>query len=219
MEVGERAGRPRATDSYASNDMRIPPTVRRGAVAVAAPGILSLVVGGCVGWGSAALPPKLSEAERARIAGAHVPMTVGVERCDAPVYSESLRDALRRTGIFDRVDDLERFDEPPSLVARVERRVHGTAVVPLWTLLTFGIVPTSVEETAGWSFSLGAPERPGERVRIECVHTGRTTLGWIAVFEAADPDRTIVPFAPTDSARFRERLALAILVHQEPLRR
>src|SRR4051812_41220426 len=104
---------------------------------------------GCVGWGSSALPPRLTSAEKARVKRTRLPLTIGVERYEAPAYSDSLRAALQRTEIFERVDDLDHFAEPPSLVARVERRIYGSSGIPVYTLLSFGIIPTSVQETAG----------------------------------------------------------------------
>jgi hypothetical protein len=174
---------------------------------------------GCVGWGSSALPPRLTKAEKARARQAHLPLTVGVERYEAPAYSESLRKALQRTKLFDRVDDLERFSSPPSLVARVERRIYGSTAMPVYPLLTFGIVPMSVQETAGESFSLSPASHPEQRVKIEYTYSGRTTLGWIALLDVFHPNRTIFPFNPERSSRFRDHLRLSILEHEDALKR
>jgi hypothetical protein len=188
------------------------------------PSLLLVVVaaagggGGCVGWGSSALPPRLTKAERVRTRQAHLPYTVGVERFEAPAYSESLREALQRAQLFDQVDDLERFSTPPSLVARVERRIYGNTAIPVYPLLTFGLIPMSVQETAGESFSLSAPDRPEHRVTIEYSYRGRTTLGWIALLDIFHPNRTIFPFHPEHSGRFRDRLRLSILDHEDALK-
>src|SRR6478736_3592367 len=122
--------------------------------------LLATITSGCVGWASSALPPRLTKAEKTRARQAHLPLTVGVERYEAPAYSDSLREALQRTKLFDRVDDLEQFSNPPSLVARVERRIYGSTSIPIYPLLTFGIIPDSVQETAGESFSLSSPDHP-----------------------------------------------------------
>lgn len=180
--------------------------------------LLAAVTSGCVGWASSALPPRLTKAEQGRVRHAHLPLTVGVERYEAPAYSESLRDALERTKLFDRVDDLDRFSSPPSLVARVDRRIYGTATLPVASLLTFGILPTFVQETAGESFSLSPPDRPEQRVRIEYTYRGRTTLGWIALLDIFHPNRTVFPLDPERSQRFRDGLRLSILDHEDALR-
>ena len=180
--------------------------------------LLAVTTGGCVGWASSALPPRLTKAEKTRARQAHLPLTVGVERYKAPAYSESLRDALQRTKLFDRVDYLERYSSPPSFVARVERRIYGTPTIPAASLLTFGIIPTFVQETAGESFSLSPPDRPEQRVRIEYTYRGRTTLGWIALLDIFHPNRTVFPFDPERSQRFRDGLRLSILDHEDALR-
>jgi hypothetical protein len=187
---------------------------------VLAPLLLVLMAGGgtgCVGWGSSALPPRLTSAEEARVQRVRLPLTVGVERYEAPAYSDSLRVALQRTKLFERVDDLERFATPPSLVARVERRIYGSTAIPVYPLLTFGIIPMSVQETAGESFSLSPTDHPEQLVKIECTYRGRTTLGWIALLDVFHPDRTVFPFDPEHSSRFRNRLKLSILEHEDAL--
>jgi len=93
--------------------------------------LLVMSTSGCVGWASCALPPRLANAEKKRAQQAHLPLTVGVERYEASAYSDSLREALQRTKLFDRVDDLEKFSSPPSLVARVERRIYGSTSIPI----------------------------------------------------------------------------------------
>ena len=174
---------------------------------------------GCVGWGSSALPPRLTKAEQARVRTAHLPLTVGVEPYQYPAYSEALRDALQRTKLFDRVDALDQFSEPPALIARVEEQIYGSTIIPVYTLLTFGLFPTSVQETSGLSFSLTPPNRPEERVPIQYTHRGRTTLGWVALLDVFHPNRTIVPFNPEHSRRFLDRLRLAILEQEEAIKR
>jgi hypothetical protein len=173
---------------------------------------------GCVGWGSAALPPRLTSAEKARVHRTQLPLTVGIERYEAPAYSDSLRAALQGTKLFERVDDLERFAKPPSLVARVERRIYGSTAIPVYPLLTFGIIPMSVQETAGESFSLSPADHPEQRVKIEYTHRGRTTLGWVALLDVFHPNRTVFPFDPEHNSRFRSRLKLSILEHEDALK-
>lgn len=179
--------------------------------------ILPLLTSGCLGWASAALPPALSDDERAVVAHAHLPLTVGVERYEHPAYSDKLLDGLRATELFDDVAPLDEFAAPPSLVARVDRQIYGHAMIPFWTFLTFGIVPTSADEESGYSFTLSPPDRPQERVRVEYAHRGRTTLGWVALVDGFLPDRTIAPFSPDSSSRMIDRVKLAILARREDL--
>jgi hypothetical protein len=176
--------------------------------------IVAVFSDGCVGCASSTLPPSLSETEKARVDTARLPFSVGVETYKYPAYSDGLVKALRNTGIFVRVDHLERFSSPPSLVARVEREIYGSPVIPFATLLSFGLIPTTIEERFGYSFSLSRSESEAQRVPIEYSYEARTTLGWVAMFHGLAPGYSVFfPFDPENSRRFRGRLALAILDH------
>jgi hypothetical protein len=176
-----------------------------------------LSLAGCVGWASASLPPALTPDEEHVIAGAHLPLTVGVVRHVHPAYSDSLTEALQDTGVFDRVAPYEEFVTPPDLVARVDRQIHGSAFIPFWTLVTLGLVPTSDDEHHGYSFWLEVPGAEVDRWHVEYEHTGRTTLGWMALIDVVVPDRTVFPFSVRGSQRMRDRLVLQILEHSESL--
>jgi hypothetical protein len=167
--------------------------------------------GGCA---SSTLPPDLSTAEKATLKTARMAFTVGVETYKFPAYSDALVKALRNTGVFVRVDHLERFSSPPALVARVEREIYGSSAIPLWTLLTLGLVPTKTEESFGYAFSLSHPDLESRRIPVEYSYRGRTTLGWEGLFLRLSPNYSI---DPETSQRFRGRLALAILGHEDEI--
>jgi hypothetical protein len=148
----------------------------------------SVIVGSC---GSTTLPPRLTASQRRSIAAAplrHV--NVGVERFAYSAYSERLTAALGATRLFARVDALEAFETPPTCVARVERAIYGTAVVPWATVLTLGLVPTKVAEEHGYAFSLTASSAPAQKVPVEFSYTAMSTLGWSSVFLNLSPDAT-----------------------------
>jgi hypothetical protein len=180
------------------------------------PLILLLVTMATFGGGCACstLPPDLSATEKIRLKTAPMAFTVGVETYKFPAYSDALVKALRNTGVFVRVDHLERFSSPPALVARVEREIYGSSAVPLWTLLTLGLVPTTTEESFGYSFSLSRPGQEAQRVPVEYSYRGRTTLGWEALFLRLTPNYSI---DPESSPQFRGRLSLAILDHEDDI--
>ena len=144
--------------------------------------------------------------------------TVGVDRHRYPAYSDALVKALQRTKVFDRVDHLDRLSTPPALVARVEREIYGSTVIPVATLLSFGLVPTTTEESFGYAFSLSPLGQDAQRVPIEYSYRGRSTLGWVAMFQGLVPGYTVFPFDPERSSRFRDRLALAILDRTDDIR-
>ena len=178
-----------------------------------------LSLSGCIGFASASLPPALSPAEELTVEGANLPLTVGVVRHVYPAYSDSLVKALENTGLFDRVAHEEEFLTPPDLLARVDRQIHGNAMIPFWTLLTLGLVPTSVDEHHGYSFWLEVPGGAADRWHVEYDHLGRTTLGWLTLFEVIAPDRIVWPFnvEVRSSQRMMDHLSLQILEHRAAL--
>ena len=131
--------------------------------------------GGCT---SGTLPPKLSQEQQAILKATRFQATIGVEEHKYPVYSDNLIQALQETGLFRRVDSLSSFSDSPTLIASVERRIYGTATVPILTALSLGIIPTTVEEKHGHSFSLRSADAPDNRVEIEFSYRGPSTLGW-----------------------------------------
>jgi hypothetical protein len=68
--------------------------------------------------------------------------------------------------------------------------VSGKAVIPVWTALSLGIIPLSFTEEHGFVFSLGLPDGSGEPVMVDTSYSGRTTLGWIALFLNTSSVRT-----------------------------
>jgi hypothetical protein len=159
------------------------------------------------GCSSAALPPKPGAGELARVRAMHFPARVGVERYRYPVYSERLVSSLSRTHLFDAVDSLERLGTP-ELTARVERTVYGTATIPMWTVLTLGIVPTTVSEEWGEVFSLRRYGTETPAVGVDFTYAGPSTLGFAAAIRSLSPNVTTAD--PPKTSRFRDALSVAI---------
>ena len=169
-----------------------------------------LLVAGCA---TTRLPPALSAADMARIQRSG--MTVGVEEYRYPVYTDSLIADLRKTGLFGSVD--RRWDLPvrPDVVATVEEPIHGTASLrPLLTLVTLGIIPTTIVERHGQVFSLVSPDRPTESVRISYTYESESVLGWVALFLNLSPNWSLNPSA---NRRYLDGLALAISTNSPAL--
>ena len=166
-------------------------------------------------FASTGLPPRISDEQRKAVAATHLPFSVGVARYRFPAYSEHLTMTLQRTRLFARVDRLEAFASPPDLVARVDRRIYGNAIVPFATGLTLGLVPTSTDEQWGESFSLTAPGGCRELVRIEHIYVATTTLGCASIFRATSPDVTLGD--PEKHYRYSEGLAAAIIARADDI--
>lgn len=172
------------------------------------------VIAGFGGCGSFSLPPKPTESQLAVLKQTHFKATVGVEAYKYPVYSEQLVNDLRATGLFDAVEPLDSIPNP-TLIARVERTVYGKAAIPIWTIVTLGIVPTTVEEEHGHVFSFHPANNAGSAVVIDYRYRGTSTLGWIAAFRNFSSDRTSEN--PIQTPRFREGLAVAVSARREQI--
>jgi hypothetical protein len=178
---------------------------------VAAVLVVIAVFGGC---SSSSLPSAPTDAQIGLLERTHFKASVGVETYKYPVYTDGLIKDLRATGLFDRVEPLDQIDKP-DLIARTERPVYGKATIPLWTIVTLGVVPTTVEEEHGHVFSLRRPDDPERSELVDYAYRGPTTLGWVAAFLNLSANRT--SGNPIETRRFREGLALAIALRAEQI--
>ena len=173
--------------------------------AAAAVALVAIVAfGGC---SSSSLPSTPTDAQLRLLEQTHFKASIGVETYKYPIYTERLIGDLRASGLFDRVDLLEQIDKP-DLIARTERPVYGKATLPFWTMVTLGVVPTTVEEEHGHVFSLRRPGRAEPSELVDYTYRGPTTLGWVAAFLNLSANRT--SGNPIETPRFREGLAVAI---------
>ncbi len=143
--------------------------------------------GGCT---STILPPRLTRTQHALIDSVRFPATVAVEPYKWPVYSERLITALRATQLFARVDSLSRFSEPPTFVARVARPIYGSAVLPLLTGISLGLIPTITQEEHGHAFWLISSAQPRDSLLIDFSYRGPSVLGWVCVLLNVSPNLT-----------------------------
>jgi hypothetical protein len=181
---------------------------------IAAVATLLVAIAAFGGCSSSSLPSAPTDAQLGLLSQTHFKASVGVESYKYPIYTEHLIRDLRATGLFDRVDALEQIDKP-DLIARTERPVYGKATIPLWTIVTLGVVPTTVEEEHGHVFSLRRPDKAEPSELVDYTYRGPTTLGWVAVFLNLSANRT--SGNPIETSRFREGLALAVAARAEPI--
>ena len=180
------------------------------------PLVALLAVGG-LSCATSAVPPALSPEEEQRLATTRLPYSVGVERYEYPVYSESLLTSLQATRLFEEVRRLEEI-EAPDLIASVRRPIYGTAsIAPLLTIVTLGVVPTVVDEEWGESFVLRSGDSGADPVEIEFSYSGPTTLGWVALLRALSPRHALG--RADETPRFERALAAAIAERQGEIER
>lgn len=163
------------------------------------------------------LAPRISSQQKQAIASTRLPYTVGVAEHHHPAYSDGLLRALRQTHLFARVSHLKDLSTPPELVARVEDEIHGEPVIPFATGLSLGLIPTTVEEEWGVSFSLSTPTACAPPVKIVYCYKARTTLGLVSLVRAMSPEVTLGD-AKADP-RFREGVAATIADHADEISR
>jgi hypothetical protein len=162
------------------------------------------------GCASATLPTALSPPETQRWNSGRINEIVAVEPFKYPAYSDSLTSALRDTCLFAEVERVGNCKTTPTLIARVEDEDYGgVATIPIWTLLTLGIVPTVEHEGFGYHFSLRRADGSQPPAYVNYDFKSTTTLGWAALFEAMSPDVGLG--SPECSDRYHGHLALAIL--------
>ena len=176
-----------------------------------------ILVGLCCSCASTTLPPKLTPDQMKIISATSFRATVGVEEFKYPVYSKKLIKALQETHLFERVDDLGAFQEAPTFIARVERPTHGFAGIPLSTIFSLGIIPSTFEEAHGYSFSLVPTASQSEKISIEFSYEGPSTLGWWALFLNLQPNRTVGDVYK--NKRMIQSLAWEILTHSDQINR
>jgi hypothetical protein len=160
--------------------------MRRAASVAAALVALALVLA----WTGGCVSTKLPAAAPDSVSTPPLELSVGVEADRIQPFSDELVHSLRAAGIFERVDRLDRLSSTPDLVARIEHGWQGAAVIPFFTVLSLGLVPTIVDETYGLAFSLHAPAAPERRVVIDTRWTGKLWLGFAAAVLNVSPGRT-----------------------------
>jgi hypothetical protein len=98
-----------------------------------------------------------------------------------PYASDRLIKTLRETHLFTQVDDVRRVVHP-DVIVRIEEKVRGRNVIPLFTLMTFGVFPTVFDDRCGITFVIFKPDSPLNQVVINYRRETTETLGIAANF-------------------------------------
>lgn len=154
------------------------------------------------------LPPRASVTLREQIAATHFHFAVAVKPYGTRHPSDELVLALRATRLFDEVGYADELASPARLVARVEGLSRGAAVIPFWTALSLGLVPTTAEEVYGVAFSLAPAGEPEQRLAFDARWTGDVVLGWVCLLRNLSVDRDADD--PRRHPRYAEHVAAGI---------
>jgi len=137
---------------------------------------------GCTAY---SVPADLSRAERATVQAAETDFVAAIkstppEGLGDPEYYDAFRRSMRDTGLFSEVAfDWELETEPDVTIEplyRCDLEKEIGAVVPLFPLLSFGLVPMIMRGSYHWAFAI---ERHGQRVTLDCPVRGTFAMGWV----------------------------------------
>src|SRR3954468_1486470 len=101
---------------------------------------------------------------------------------NAQAYHKNLTKLLRASGAFRSVTYDSLRQVPADLYVESRGDYCNTAVIPIFTLLTLGIVPTIWKETdcTGMIFRPVNATAGSDSVVVRVSHTGTAVMGWIA---------------------------------------
>jgi len=168
-----------------------------------------IIASGC---GSTRLPPRITEADRARITP--LDLTVGVERYQYPAHSKALQKNLRQTKLFTNVDSVYNLSLNADLYVEVEEHLYEPAIIPCISFFTLGIIPNTVTAEAGEVISFISKKDPTRKVRVEYRYESKSVLGWAGLFLNLSPNWSINQKA---DKRYVDGLALAISKKSEAI--
>jgi len=169
-----------------------------------------LAVHGC---GAMTAPLPLTSAERAKLDAAQLDLTLGIGEHHAPWVREDLVAALAGRRLFRRVDRLEGFSEPPDLTAKVEVFGNPDHKLPIWTVLTLGLVPTVGKGIDGVTVTLAAPATKRTLdVRIE--QQDLVVTGWAGLAMLSEPEWVL---ASSYKGRMFDRIASELAARAEAI--
>jgi hypothetical protein len=189
--------------------------------------ILSGVAGGCNAYRR---PPAPNADERQLLRAPPLPYAVIIKQWDAETasrisrnplaYAEALAGVLIPSGAF-RSSRFEKNAQPTDgdLIATSTGDYCNSAVIPLFTILSLGIIPTVFDDEDCLGMELrhaGAPAS-ARSVRIEFGNKRRVVMGWAAVIMGILPGWS--HGSPRNDSRFYQRFRLAVISHQSEIER
>src|SRR5262249_46928145 len=173
--------------------------------------LLALLAVHCCGATTA--PLTLTTPELAKLDAAQLDLTVGICEHHAPWGRDDLVAGLGRRRLFRRVDRLESFGEPPDLTATVQVFGSPDNKLPIWTVLTLGLVPTVGKGFDGVTVTLAAPAaRATLDVRIE--QQDLVVIGWAGLAMLPAPEWVL---SSSYNQRMFDRIASELAARAEAI--
>jgi hypothetical protein len=179
-------------------------------------------------------PAAMNAEERKLLEAAPLPYTVSVvpwnsepgEQAgrDPDAYAKSLAKLVAGSKAF-RASRLEARPGADADLVAISNGAHcNTAIIPVFTIITVGLIPTVFEDedchgvvirSARPSTSQPVPEPVPQPVEIGVRHKGQVVMGWAALVFGALPGWSYG--SGSDDSRYRERFRLEVITHREEI--
>jgi hypothetical protein len=187
---------------------------------IVAGGIAFVAAGLSGGCAAHRRPPALNAEERALLDAGPLPYSVTVAWWDeetktgqsAEAYGDALARVVNASGSFKTI----RYERSPApsgqdLVATSTGLYCNSAVIPVLSILSFGIIPTIFqdEHCEGMLLRTAAGRPKTEGVQIQMRYKGTVIMGWGAVVVGALPGWSYG--SVENDSRFAERFRLAVI--------
>lgn len=170
---------------------------------------------GCMGY---TVPKPLTPAEHGLVQSSSGSLVAGIQRFDSKDigvadYYDAFRDSIRATEFFSQVDFDWALEEEPDVFVRPLHPCNlgegfGGGFIPIFPILTLGIVPQVVRGSYHWAFTIS---RGQHSVTVDCPIRGAFAMGWIPLILKATPMWAAEPEAhPNFSRRLSFELFKAV---------
>lgn len=173
-------------------------------------------------------PPELTPAESELLAEPPLPYDVTVAWWDSTrhgtqnpdAYANSLAKLVTGSGVFRSAHYRQSTSTAGAeLVATSTGTYCNTAVIPLFTILSLGVIPTIFDDQTCEGIELQRPgsARSSAPVRIGFEYKGRVIMGWFAALAGLRPGWGFGDVR--NDERYRQRFRLAVLQHRAEIER
>lgn len=190
---------------------------------IALPFLLYGLTGG--GCGAQRIPAALTPTERVLLAQPSLPYSVAVVSWkpgsrgqNASAYASPLTAALEGSNAFRSVErDVMSGQPAANLTATSTGDYCNTAVIPIYTILTLGIVPTIFTDTdcIGMVFRRNDVNAGRDSVVVHFQNSGRVVIGWVGMALGFFPGWT--HGEARASRPYLDRLRIEILSHSDQI--
>jgi hypothetical protein len=184
-------------------------------------GVVALAVFGVSGGCNAhKRPPSMTAEERAQLQSAPLPYSVTVAWWDEETktgqnpeaYGDALAKVVAASGAF-KTSRYEQSSTPSGqdLVATSTGLYCNTAVIPILSIISLGIIPTIFEDEhcEGMLLRTAAGQPKSKGIQVDVRYKGPVIMGWAAVLVGALPGWSYG--AVDGDSRFVERFRLAVI--------